>query len=188
MSARSPVIADAARAGGIQALAVVHGQRPEGVTCALGGDPGGTSGLFLGAWRAGERKPYLTRAWQCDMGAAPELLRWVLTEYGGLIQAAQFEAFDARERSRKMRGFSASAQHALIAGLVAITAGFLIPVTTRPPSPVKTWATDKRMTAAGLDKAVGKMTDDALDAARHCAYCACKDLGMRDPLSRAVSR
>lgn len=156
---------------------------------ALGIDPGGTSGLFLASWKLGERKPFLHRAWQCDMAATPELLGWILGHYGTVIQAVQVEAFDARERSRKMRGFSASAQHQLIADLeyTVVSAGLAVPRRV-PPAPVKTWANARRVEAAGLKAAVGKMTDDALMAACHCMYCACKDLGLRDPLSRREDR
>lgn len=155
-----------------------------GVT-ALGVDPGGTSGLFLGMWRQGERKPYRHSAWECDMATTPELLRWILRDYGHLIQAVQVEAFDNRERSRKMRGFSASNMHKLITELELTVLQAGLPVPRRvPPAPVKDWANARRIEAAGLKTAVGKMTDDALMAACHCLYCACKDLGLRDPLSR----
>ena len=149
--------------------------------CTLGIDPGGTSGLFLGAWRTGERKPYLTRAWQCDMAATPELLGWILDHYTQ-IDAVQVEAFDARERSRKMRGFSASNMHKLIADLVTICHGAGVAVVTRPPAPVKAWATDDRLRDAGLYKlTAGK--PHARDAARHALYAAVRDLGLRDPKS-----
>jgi hypothetical protein len=154
--------------------------------CALGVDPGGTSGLFLGAWAGpGERKPFLWRAWQCDMAAAPELLNWILSQYTQ-VGTLGIEAFDARERSRKMRGFSASTMRKLVAELEAVASGSPgVRVATRPPSLVKPWATDKRLAAAGLIEATSGMPAHARDGARHMLYAARHDCGLADPLSRA---
>lgn len=152
-----------------------------GIRGALGGDPGGTTGLFLGVWNEGQRRPpVLARAWSCDAGSAPELLEWILEAHGHLITAAGFEAYDAR---RAARGMTARAMYELTSVLTGIVANVLIPVTTRPPSMVKPWATDKRLKAAGIFELTGKMPD-ARDASRHCVYTASHDCGLRDPLSR----
>jgi len=156
---------------------------------SLGIDPGGTSGLFLGSWRRAERapfpwerKPYLWRAWQCDMAGTPDLLCWILGNYR--VGIAGIEAFDARERSRKMRGFSASAMAALIAELEAILDAAGVPHATYPPATIKDWATGRRLDEAGITDATSGMPDHARDGGRTCLFTACKHAGLRDPLSR----
>lgn len=156
--------------------------RPAVIT-ALGIDPGGTSGLFLGSWWPGERKPGLWRAWQCDMAGTPDLLGWILESYRE-ISVAGIEAFDARERSRKMRGFSASAMAALIAELEAILDAAGVPHATYPPATIKDWATGRRLDEAGITDATSGMPDHARDGGRTCLFTACKHAGLRDPLSR----
>lgn len=163
-------------------------ERPAQCTCALGGDPGGGNGFFLAAWGNGRhRSPLITRAWVVNMEGAAELAGWVLSEYGYLIMAAGLEQFDSRARSRRMRGFSATAAHETVARLAALISDAGITVTVRPPALVKPWATDRRLEAAGLMSATAGMPDHARDGARHCLYTACHDLGLRDPLSRKDS-
>lgn len=162
-------------------------QRPEQFICALGGDPGGANGLFLAGWSTvpgNSRAPLIMRAWVASREGAAELAGWVLSEYGYLIMAAGLEQFDNRRRSRAMRGFSATAMHELTGELAAVITGAGITVTVRPPALVKPWATDRRLEAAGLMSATAGMPAHARDAARHCLYAACHDLGLRDPLSR----
>ncbi|MDM4722775.1 hypothetical protein QTQ03_25415 [Micromonospora sp. WMMA1363] len=48
---------------------------------------------------------------------------------------------------------------------------------------VKPWATDGRLDAAGLLEATKGMRH-ARDGARHALYCAVRDFGLADPLSR----
>lgn len=155
--------------------------RPAVIT-SLGIDPGGTSGLFLGSWRDGERKPFLHRSWQCGMDGTRELADWILACYR--VDVAGIEAFDARERSRKMRGFSASAMAALIAELQGDLFAAGVPHGTFPPATIKGWATDKRLDAAGITVATAGMPDHARDGGRACLFTACKHAGLRDPLSR----
>ncbi|GLW32257.1 hypothetical protein [Actinoplanes regularis] len=54
---------------------------------------------------------------------------------------------------------------------------------TRPAAEVKPWATDGRLEAAGLLEATKGMRH-ARDAARHALFCAVRDYGLPDPLSR----
>lgn len=153
------------------------------VITTLGIDPGGTSGLFLGSWEPGERKPSRWRAWQCDMTGTAALLEWILDREVPL-SLGLIESFDARERSRKMRGFSASAMAGLIAELTVILDSAGVAHATYPPAAIKDWATDKRLGEAGLIDATSGMPAHARDASRACLFGACKHCGLRDPLSR----
>lgn len=58
-----------------------------------------------------------------------------------------------------------------------------LPYVERRAVDVKAWATDQRLSAAGLLEPTKGMTH-ARDAARHALYAAVKDCGLRDPLSR----
>lgn len=160
-----------------------------GSLCALGIDPGGTSGLFLAAWKPGQRKPFLTRAWQCGMDGTTELAGWILAAYTQ-ADAVGIEAFDSRRRGKQLAGFSPAKQHELIQALEWLAASRGIPYVTFAPGMVKPWLKAsgdpvRRLREAGLYEAVGKMRDDALDAAGTCLYTACARLGVPDPLSRA---
>lgn len=57
------------------------------------------------------------------------------------------------------------------------------PVYARSAADVKPWATDTRLAAAGLLD-ITKGMRHAKDGARHALYCAVKDYGLPDPLSR----
>lgn len=54
---------------------------------------------------------------------------------------------------------------------------------TRSAADVKPWATDERLDAAGLLDLTKGMRH-ARDAGRHALYCAVRDYGLPDPLSR----
>jgi hypothetical protein len=57
----------------------------------------------------------------------------------------------------------------------------------RSAAEVKPWATDERLDAAGLLELTKGMRH-ARDAARHALYCAVRDYGLPDPLSKAAGR
>lgn len=162
--------------------------RPEGMTCTLGGDPGGTLGLFLAAWGKGSRKLLMFRSWQAEEHGALELLGWVLLEHGYLIQAAGLEGFVTGQRSIRLKGASSTAIVGQLSDMTAMIRQAGIPVTARAAADVKKWATDDRLKAAGLLDATSGMPKHARDGARHALFCACKDLGFRDPLSRGRAR
>jgi hypothetical protein len=174
----------------VLSAATVHPVTARQFAVALGVDPGGTSGLFLGAWALGRhRTPLIARSWQCDMAATPELLELVLGRHGGSIGAVAIEAWD--ERKRPVAGFSASAMTKLItelAGMARLAAelgrhGYQVRV--RPARDVKPWATDRKLEAAGLGREMFPAAmKHAKDGARHALFAACKDLGLRDPQSR----
>jgi hypothetical protein len=56
----------------------------------------------------------------------------------------------------------------------------------RSAAEVKPWASDERLTSAGIW--VPRGMRHAKDAARHALYCAVKDYGLSDPLSRRAGR
>lgn len=165
-------------------IRALGGCTPRQFAVSLGIDPGGTSGLFLGAWGLGRhRTPLYARSWQCDMAATPELLEWILGSHGGSIGVVGIEAWD--ERGRKTAGFSASAMTRLITDLSCIAAAAGIPNRVRPARDVKPWATDTKLKAAGLrPELFPAAMKHSKDAARHSLFAACKDLGLRDPQSR----
>jgi hypothetical protein len=169
----------------VLSAAAVHPVTARQFAVALGIDPGGTSGLLLGAWALGRHKtPLFTRNWQCDMAATPELLEWILGSHGASIGVVAIEAWD--ERGRKTAGFSASAMTRLISELYGI-ADSRNPghVRVRPARDVKPWATDRKLEAAGLrPELFPAAMKHSKDGARHALFAACKDLGLRDPMSR----
>lgn len=69
---------------------------------------------------------------------------------------------------------------------LATSMGGVYPV-QRPATEVKAWATDKRLSAAGLITPTKGMTH-ARDAARHALFCAVADGKIRDPLSTKARR
>lgn len=64
-------------------------------------------------------------------------------------------------------------------------AGWRRDLLRRSASEVKPWATDRRLEAAGLLAATHGMRH-ARDAARHALFCAVRDFGLPDPLSRSA--
>jgi hypothetical protein len=160
--------------------------RPQGMTCSLGGDPGGTCGLFLAGWQ--QRKLVLFRSWQAEQGGALELLGWVLSEHGYLIQAAGIEEFRSGPRSVRLHGTTAPATAGLVTDMTGLVTKAGIAAFVRPAVTVKKWADDRRLEKSGLLAATSGMPKHARDAARHALYTACHDLGFRDPLSRAGDR
>ncbi len=56
----------------------------------------------------------------------------------------------------------------------------------RSAADVKVWATDTRLDRVGLLDLTKGMRH-ARDAGRHALFCACRDFGVRDPLSRRGS-
>jgi hypothetical protein len=178
---------DISSACGPDALRVIRvpGEpRPEGVVCTLGGDPGDTAGLFLGWWSLAARKLTGYRAWQCGANGALELLGWVLGDWGHLIGAAGIEEFRSGPKSVRLHGTTASSTARSVTAMAGLISEAGIAVSVRPAGTVKTWATDDRLARSGLLAATSGMPKHSRDAARHALFTACKDLGMRDPLSK----
>lgn len=71
----------------------------------------------------------------------------------------------------------------MIGEIDSYTRSLGVPCARRAAADVKPWATDNRLEAAGLLEATKGMRH-ARDAARHALFCAVKDYGLPDPLSR----
>lgn len=156
---------------------------PPAVVTALGADPGDTTAFLLATWE--NRRLARVRCWQVNADGAGELLEWVLSAYGHLIGAAGIEEFRRGPRSTALRGTSASSVARQVDALAGRIRAAGIAVAVRPASTVKTWATDKKLDAAGLLAATSGMPKHARDAGRHSLFTACENLGMPDPVSRA---
>lgn len=160
---------------------------PRPAVRSIGIDTGPVTGIFEATWLPGRKKAYRARAYQCDAASAPGLLAFILslpadaecpcTRPGGIEEI----------RDGKVKGAGLAVARRLVVTLSAIAAEHGVILAARPAATVKLWATGRRLEAAGLAETLGKMTDDAADAARQCVYCAVRDGGMPDPLSRTVT-
>jgi hypothetical protein len=146
--------------------------------CALGIDPGPTTGMALLCYR----DYLLVRAevYQCNATAAPGLMSYLLRSARGPEAFCQIERFVAGPRSVRAAGpgsgVTAKLAHEL-EGLAPARCAI------RSAGDVKPWATDERLERAGLLVLVPKQPDGK-DACRHALYTACHDAGLPDPLSR----
>lgn len=145
----------------------------------IGADPGGTTGLVRFDLD-GFRKPVLTQV--CD----PLMVLPVVTDLLGaqdpaevLLAVEQFVVGMRAARSSTPKGGQTARE------LIGALAGWAIDgrgirVVIRKAAEVKPWATDRRLTAAGLYL---RGAPHARDAARHALYAAVRDCGLPDPLS-----
>lgn len=119
----------------------------------------------------------------------PDLLSAVLT---GLchrmperLTAVAIERFVVGSRAGRSSTANAGEMARDVVALVAdltLTLG-PYPVYQRSAAEVKPWATDDRLTAAGITEVTTGMRH-ARDAGRHALFCACRDFGLPDPLSK----
>jgi hypothetical protein len=166
-------------------ITIVTGPPPPQWTHVLGIDPGPSTGiawLNLGSWPSDGA---WARAMQCDAATAPWLLTQILDdlEAQGLTGHARggIEGFaPGRGAGAAKHGSFVNRQVEELAG---ICAGYGVPLTARYPVVVKTWATDRRLAAAGLLGITAK-APDARDSCRHALYTACQECSWPDPLSR----
>jgi hypothetical protein len=151
------------------------------VTVILGVDPGGTTGIALLGGPDGvpvllqsSREGVLTVVW-----ALVERVR----DQGGKVSAIAVERFVAGPRSGRLATpAGAATARVVIADLCSFAQEVAdVPVYPRSAAEVKPWATDARLKAAGIEH---RGMPHALDAARHALFCAVRDYGMPDPLSR----
>jgi len=157
--------------------------------CALGIDPGPAPGFGLLHYEMRGAVPALADAevYQCNTSAALSLFSYLLH-----VRAArgpvycQTERFVAGPRSSKLKGTKASTTQGLIADLQleAAAAGHRVQLMLRSAGAVKPWATDERLTAAGLAHLMIPGMTHSRDGLRHSLFTASKDAGVPDPLSR----
>lgn len=151
------------------------------VLCALGADPGGTTGLAVAYWD--DESWVHPQAYQCNAASAPALLAWLAQSNKSLRVLAQVEEFRAGTGAGA-RGRNASVTRALVGELGAVLEQAGVKYAVRPATDVKQWATDKRLDRAGLLAVTAGMPNHARDATRHMLFCAVHDGGVPDPLSR----
>jgi hypothetical protein len=163
----------------------------------LGVDTGDTAGFLLAGWEPGARKCLWARAWQADgYGGATDLLAMLIrsmtvgTPSGVLasaITAVEIEAFDGRPKAHGLAGTNPGRIGRQVQGMTAACRGDGIPVYVRRAAEVKPWidAGDARLAAAGLlDVCSPAAMKHAKSAAWHALYCAVRNCGLPDPLSR----
>jgi hypothetical protein len=100
------------------------------------------------------------------------------------LAAIAVERFVVGRRASRSATAAAGATTRDMVGIVtgwASSAG--VQCIARAAADVKPWATDRRLEAAGLLK-IAKGMRHARDGARHALFCAVKDYGLPDPLSR----
>jgi len=164
----------------------------------LGIDTGDVAGFLMAGWEPGTRKCRWARAWQADgYGGATELLAMLIRSYttgrpgvclASAISAVQIEAFDNRPKASGLHGTSPGRIQRQVQGMEAACRGDGIPVFVRRASEVKPWvdAGDARLAASGLlDVCSAAPMRHAKSAAWHCLYCAVRNCGLPDPLTRS---
>lgn len=133
-----------------------------------------------------------TGAVQCTSALAPTVLA-ALLEDRRIATIVQIEAFVPGRNARKA-GHDSAVTRDLIGQLRQIWEDFDSTAHgrlgghwfQRTAGEVKPWATDERLEAAGLLEATKGMRH-AKDAARHALFCAVRDGGVPDPLSRKAA-
>jgi hypothetical protein len=144
----------------------------------LGCDPGPTTGIAL-LETVGTGLRAMT--FQCNGQSAHSLASWLIEASEGpadvMLAGERFVA----GRGAGARGPAASATRSVIADLDGLGRWHW-----RMAGEVKPWATDARLKAAGLLGECHGMPH-ALDACRHALFCAVRDGGYPDPLSRKAT-
>lgn len=106
---------------------------------------------------------------------------------GGIVNALAYEKFVVGRRAARSATPAAGATtRDMIGRLEAWTQEHCDGrVHSRSAADVKPWATDKRLAAAGLLEPLTTGMRHARDGARHALFCAVRDYGLPDPLSKA---
>lgn len=147
----------------------------------LGLDPGKTTGVALVSFTP----DHALQAAYDQTTDRDGLLNLVTTYLRGLlVNAVAIEKFVVNRRA----GRSSSAQDGeaardIIGAVRALCDQHGVRYIQRPAGVVKPWATDRRLSAAGITQQT-KGQGHARDAARHALYAAVRDFHVRDPLSR----
>lgn len=159
----------------------------------IGVDPGPVPGIV----DLHVEGPTLLRveAIQCTAGTAAELVEALLQSERHTSTLLQVERFVVGRRSgRSATAGAGAATRDLIGQLQRVVDSMSYAVTResvhlieRNAGQVKPWATDTRLTAAGLLEATKGMRH-ARDAGRHALFAAVHDAGLPDPLSSRFVR
>jgi len=146
----------------------------------IGVDPGATTGIGVIEFDSGVPGTCTGHVLQCDSGLA-------LAVIAGLIEGAPGHVGVATERyvaGLGREGGMASLTRSLVEAVHQLAQERADKSWVRPAHEVKAWATDIRMSAAGLTAVAKGMSNHGLDGLRHALFAAVKDAGLRDPLSR----
>ena len=153
----------------------------------IGVDPGPVPGVvrlrLIGTGAASEPNRVIgAEALQVTPGLLATVLDGIAAD--GLGIAVALERFVVGRRAARSSTAAAGAITRDMVGAVEAWAQMRqVAVHTRPAAEVKPWAVDKRLHAAGLLDLTAGMRH-ARDAARHALFCAVRDYGLPDPLSR----
>lgn len=152
----------------------------------LGIDPGPIPGglrLKIEVPDAGAPRIIRAEAMQVTAGMLIEVLECT-HQLGTALDAIAMERYVVGRRAARSSTPAAGARTRDMVGEVTGWAtDKRLPVHARSASDVKPWAVDKRLHAAGLLDLTAGMRH-ARDAARHALFCAVKDYGLPDPMSR----
>jgi hypothetical protein len=157
-----------------------------GVDSCIGVDPGPATGICFLDYDRGRLAGRTLL--QCDAASAVVVLRGMLTAYytdGRVLRrVGSVEQFrTGTSAGSVVRGAQVTRQ--LVMEIAEMLQLFSYTVRIRPAADVKPWASDKRLTAAGI--VTGAMHGDmnhAYDAARHCLVGAREAGVITDPLLR----
>jgi hypothetical protein len=148
-------------------------------TNIIGVDPGPATGIVTLHWAPGVITwPPEIRAYQCSAGTAPKLLKLLLEQE--VWTAGQIEHFVHGNLP------NSPTTVALENELADIAENWGLRLARRPMATVKPWASEKRLAAAGLIRAVPAKMVDARAAGRHAVYCAVNGAHLPDPLSKGA--
>lgn len=139
----------------------------------IGVDPGGTTGIcvFDGAYRD---------LLQTTPGLVVPIVRALMHVAPDSVLAIERFVVGYRA-SRSSTPKAGEITRGLIVALVNAGSDLGVRVIQRSASEVKPWATDARLTAAGI---TAKGMPHARDGARHALFAAVRDCGLPDPLSK----
>ncbi|BEL07847.1 hypothetical protein Q0Z83_060380 [Actinoplanes sichuanensis] len=104
----------------------------------------------------------------------------------GIGQALAYERFVVGRRAARSATAAAGTRTRSVIGALEEWGHTRCKVHARSAAEVKPWATDARLDAAGLLELTKGMRH-ARDAARHALFCAVRDYGLPDPLSRKAN-
>jgi hypothetical protein len=163
----------------------------EAVITVIGIDPGHTAGLVLAGWERSAKKVSHVHAYQCDGGSLLGLARMIVSDFPVRITAAAIEAFDDRPGRRKLANANPRQIRAQVTALTLLLQEHGIPAYVRQVSDVKSWIEvekdngEARLAAAGIwDLVSPAAMIHARSASWHAVFCAVKQCGIPDPLSR----